>query len=387
MNLTQNTNHTIRTIILLTAASLAAVTLASCIFDKEPTSPTVADRVLLIYFGGDNNLSGETYQKIEAIKKGLTTGNTRTLIYHDPANAAPVLSEIKNRNGRAVTDTIAVYREEDSASETVFARIIQETTQKYPAKNRSLLIFSHASGWLPSGALNNPAGFRSIIMDQDSEMEITAFARAIPDHTFDCIVFEACFMAGIEIAYELKDKTDYILASSAEIVSPGFTKIYPDALGRLLEGNVTAFAEEAFAYFDRQSGEMRSATFSIIRTEDLQPLAAFVAANCRLDRPVDILAVQRFDRNSSFRLFFDFEDYYSRLLDSDAQRTELQQLVNRCVIWKEATHSFLIHSNGFPVNRHSGLTTYIPQENFPSLNSRYERTAFGLFIRSLISNL
>jgi hypothetical protein len=323
----------------------------------------------------------------EAIRKGFIPRNTAVVIYHDPANATPVLTELKNRNGQTVLDTMAVYEEENSASETVFARVIGDVKEKYPAKAYSLLVFSHASGWLPPGALNNPGGVRSIIMDGNAGMEMAAFARAIPDHMFDCIVFEACFMAGIEVAYELKDKTDYILASSAEIVSPGFTKIYPDALGRLLEGNLTAFAEEAFAYFDRLSGEMRSATFSIIRTEDLQPLAAFVAANCRLDRPVDILAVQRFDRNASFRLFFDFEDYYSRLLDSDAQRTELQQLVNRCVIWKKATPSFLIHSNGFPLNRHSGLTAYIPQENFPALNSRYERTAFGLFIRSLIPNL
>ena len=34
-------------------------------------------------------------------------------------------------------------------------------------------------------------------------MEITDFAMALPDHLFEFIIFEACNMAGIEVAYEL----------------------------------------------------------------------------------------------------------------------------------------------------------------------------------------
>jgi hypothetical protein len=347
--------------------------LVSCEISDEPVCPSVPDRVLLVYFGGDNNLSTETYQKIEAIKKGLmgNNANRKVLVYHDPSNAAPVLTELKSRNGQTVADTVAKYGEENSASASVFARVVNEVREKYPAKAYSLLLFSHASGWLPQGALNNPS-LRSVVIDGNDEMEIAAFARAIPDGTFDCIVFEACLMACIEVAYELKDKTGYILASSAEILSPGFMEIYPDALNYLLDGNPAAFAEQAFGYFNKQEGEMRSATFSIIKTDGLQPLARFIADNCRMYRAVDILNVQHFDRNRSYRLFFDFEDYYSRLLDSEAQQLELQRLIDNCVVWKQATPSFLINSYGFYINRYSGLTTYIPQDNFPKLNVLYE---------------
>jgi hypothetical protein len=338
----------------------------------------LTDRVLLVYLGGDNNLSGETYQKIEAIKEGLIQAdatNCKVLVYHDPANATPVLTELKSRNKQLTSDTVAIYSEENSASPSVFARIINEIKEKYPAKACGLLLFSHASGWLPQGTLNSLA-LRSVIMDGNTEMEIAAFAAAIPDRTFDFIVFEACFMAGIEIAYQLKDKTDYIFASTAEIVSPGFTEIYPQALTYLLNGNLTAFAAQAFDYFDRQEGEMRSATFSLIQTDRLQPLARFIAANCQLNRNVDPHTVQHFDRNRAFHLFFDFEDYYSRLLDSEVQQTEFQRLTDECVIWKQTTSSFLIYSNGFYINHYSGLTVYIQQNNFPSLNTRYEETAW-----------
>ncbi len=57
-------------------------------------------------------------------------------------------------------------------------------------------------------------------------MEISDFAAALGDCHFDFIVFEACFMAGVEVAWELREKTDYVVASAAEILSPGFTDIY-----------------------------------------------------------------------------------------------------------------------------------------------------------------
>ena len=47
-------------------------------------------------------------------------------------------------------------------------------------------------------------------------MEITDFAMALPDHLFEFIIFEACNMAGIEVAYELRNKAAYIMASSAQ---------------------------------------------------------------------------------------------------------------------------------------------------------------------------
>jgi hypothetical protein len=361
---------------------LAAVCLASCEINEELVCPVVPERVLLVYLGGDNNLSGETYQKFAAIREGLiqSNANSKVLVYHDPVNAKPVLSELKKVDGRILVDTVGKYAEENSASELVFARVIKEVSEKYPAKTYGLLLFSHASGWLPQGALNNPT-LRSIIMDGNTEMEMTAFARAIPDGTFDYIVFEACLMACIEVAYELKDKTSYILASSAEIVSPGFTETYPQAFHYLTEGNLTDFASQAFSYFDLQNSEMRSATLSIIKTDSLQALADFVANNCLFERTVDIQEVQRFDRNRTYRLFFDFEDYYSRLLNSEAKRIELRRLIDNCVLWKQATPSFLIQSGGFVIERHSGLTTYILQDNFPALNSRYEDTQWYKDIR------
>ena len=52
-------------------------------------------------------------------------------------------------------------------------------------------------------------------------MEIADLAAALTGH-FDFIMFDACFMASVEVLYELRDKADYFIASPAEIISDGF---------------------------------------------------------------------------------------------------------------------------------------------------------------------
>lgn len=167
-------------------------------------------------------------------------------------------------------------------------------------------------------------------------------------------------------------KTKYILASSAEIVSPGFTPVYTRALDYLFDmgRGPEKFAGAAYGYFNMQSGYMRSATFSVINTGALEELATFVRDNCDFSKPVAVNDIQFFDR-AGYRLFCDFGDYYSRLLDTPSQKQQLQSILGRCVIWKAATPSFMEGYSGFVINRHSGLTAYIMQDRYPFLNESY----------------
>lgn len=88
----------------------------------------------------------------------------------------------------------------------------------YPQVKFNLLIFGHASGCLPDNSL---VASRSVIVDGNNNMELKNFANAIPAKTFEYIVFETCFMAGIDVAYEFRDKADYIVASSARLSRRG----------------------------------------------------------------------------------------------------------------------------------------------------------------------
>lgn len=343
----------------LPAMMLIMYLLVGCSQDED--RPVEVNRVLLVYLGGDNNLSGESYDKFKAIEQGYKTmDNSRILVYQDALDAIPYLAEAGGK-------TIEEYGVEDSADPAVLKRVIVKAKSLYPQAKFNLLVFSHASGWLPDNSLVAP---RSVIIDGNNQMELKDFADAIPDKAFEYIVFETCFMAGIEVVYQLRDKADYILASSAEIVSPGFTYVYTQHINELVYGSPKKFVQEAFNYFDNQRDYMRSATLSVIKTEELETLAGYIKNNCDLTTELNINDIQHFDRNA-YWLFFDFGDYYSCLLKEDAHKEELKQLIDKVIIWKKATPHFMHDYNGFTIEKHSGLTTYIRQNRYPLMNEKY----------------
>lgn len=339
--------------------------------DSDDVESTKIDQVLLVYMGGDNNLSDESNLKLNALSRGWQSDpKSKVLIYQDTKDASARLLEISD-NGSFII--LQHYGEENSADKGVFHRVIAKTKALYPQARFNLLVFSHASGWLPAGSLLSPKSSikaKSIFVDAENEMEFTDFASAIPEKAFHTIIFEACFMAGIEVVYQLKDKADYILASSTELLSPGFTYIYPQELNKLVYNNNEQFMQAAFNYFDQQNGDMCSATFSLIKTDSLDILADYIKQNCDFTKEITLSELQHFDRYS-YRLFFDFEDYYIRLMPEDKKESFLK-LIDGVIVNKLATKTFMLGYNGFRINKHSGLTTYIMQKEFVNLNESYE---------------
>lgn len=373
--MTEERKKTIRSIAFcFIALILTAFIFGSCQNDDEEEYVPPVEHVLFVYMGGDNNLSDETYQKIEAIRKGWDGDVRRKIvIYNDSQKDTPSLIEIVRGNGQNTQKVIRQYEEENSANGETLKRVISEVKSLYPAPSYGMLIFSHASGWLPESTLLKP---KSIITDGKNEMELVDFAAAIPDKRFDYIVLEACFSAGIEVMYALKDKTDYILASSAEMVSPGFTNVYPEAINDLLEKDLQSFAMKAHKHIEQKQGDWQSSTLSVIKTSGMTALASFVKENCDFSMNVELSDIQKFDRYS-YRLFFDFKDYYSRLLETEEQKRELGELIENCVVWKASTERFMPHSNGFVIKEHSGMTSYIMQERFPVISEAYMETAWA----------
>lgn len=349
---------------------LAVITLATACND-ETAKEEPFTRTILVYLGRDNNLYGSSEEKIEAMLEGLDGQHGNLIFYEDKRGNSPRLMEAYLENGINKTRVLETYDDENSASPEVFSRVVNDVLSMYPSDSYGLIVFSHASGWLPESTLTKP---RSVIIDGKAEMDLKDFASSIPDNAFYFIIFEACFMAGIEVAYELKDKTDYIVSSSAEILSPGFRPVYPETIDKLFGKvpDLQSFVEKAHEYIASQGGASQSSTLSLIKTAGLPALKEWVRENVQSPSTVDPAEVQYFDRYS-YHLFFDFEDYFSRAVNDSYQKDELNRLLDACVIYKAATPSFMLPYNGFLIEKHSGLTTYIEQGAFPFLNEEYKK--------------
>lgn len=371
---------------LLTYLFLLCLTLmqTGCVLDESfDNSSTGPSRTILFYMGGDNNLSGELSEKLNAIQQfaagsqRVQRGEVKLLIYQDGPSGSKLYRAVF---GQYEPLLVGEYGREDSASAQVLARMLQDCILIAPSDSYGMVVFSHASGWLPAGMLTAPRGrrSRSIVIDNGAEMDIKDFAAAIPPQTFDYVIFEACYMACVEVAYELRDKVQYVLASPTEMLSPGFTNIYSQLLTKLccpLVDTPTSLSNAAKVYFDHydsKKGLNRSATVSVVRTSELEPLAQLYHRLTPQLATANPQAVQHFDRNTAGdHLFFDLEHCVARYAPQAS--AELSVLLSKSVIFHAATPEFLLSENGFRIEACCGLSIYIPQEQFPKLNTEYRK--------------
>jgi hypothetical protein len=380
--------------------------LISCLEEKIEIYPK---RNILFYIGADDDLiNRDTSDKINKIRLGWQPDKGEMLIYADRKSEGASLLRVNNTldvNGYYGLDTLEVYGSENSADAATLRRVINKIVADYPADSYGMIFFSHASGWLPEGMLNRPL---SMVIDgeasTDREMEYYDFASAIPNRQFDFIILEACLMSDVLSMYELREKADYVLASSAEIVSPGFYTVYADEIMRLYETKedipsvVSGFAQ---SYFNKiaalpENDVLCSATLSLIKMNEMENLASATKAvlqGISIDETtVPLDEVQSFDRpkelikNGSVNSrYFDFAHTIEQIA-SELHYKAFNEQLEKTVVWKAATKRFLLEDrdvgvpdftyDGFFIERHSGLTTYILQDVYPYLNSKFKASSW-----------
>ena len=106
--------------------------------DEERSSRTV-----LVYLGGDNNLSGEVAQKREALRRGRRSFPGGELLHYEDTGSGARLLRIAPGG---ILETVADYGAENSASAAVFGRVLRDVLSGYPADGYGLVFFSHGSG-------------------------------------------------------------------------------------------------------------------------------------------------------------------------------------------------------------------------------------------------
>ncbi len=213
-------------------------------------------------------------------------------------------------------------------------------------------------------------------------LALSDLADALPEG-YHFILFDACLMSGIEVAYALRYKTEYILASPAEVLVDGFPyqKIMP-----LLWGDEPALREvckEFWNYYENHpnGGGWCSGTIALIRTEFLDALAGQVrdilAGKTELIAgmtPADVWRYPLIDFNQN--VFFDLGAYV-RKLASENQYHQFKVWLEQAV-YRLATTRF----NGIPIpsDEYSGLSVYIPMSGWIFANNEYYRLEWSRYV-------
>ncbi len=210
---------------------------AACSEDSETyNEDTPSRRTILVYMAAENNLAGYYYDKDdinEMLEASKTIGNDcRLIVYHDgPGTTPPYICRLR---GGELIDSVSL-QESISADPAVLERILRYTRNKYPSTSYGLVLWGHASGWIIDNridynvssrrAYGGDTGNGSADKEGNYWMNIpdmaNAIANAMGTDRLTFIAADCCNMGGIEVAYELRNVTDYFIASPAEIPGEG----------------------------------------------------------------------------------------------------------------------------------------------------------------------
>jgi hypothetical protein len=193
----------------------------SCSKEDIPEQ-TSTNRTIIVYMAADNDLSADALADLEEMKQGFSETGVNLIVFIDPVDENPYLLEIHPKEEIFIQS----YPEHNSVDPNTLKEVVSEIIALYPDREYGLVFWSHGTSWLPAGS-----GLRSFGKDSGKEMNIQDLAESLPAK-FDFILFDACLMGSVEVAYELKDKMDYFIASSTETIYTGFPydKIMPELL-------------------------------------------------------------------------------------------------------------------------------------------------------------
>ena len=391
----------------LIAALVLLLTGTACHKLDEPYQGEFSQ--VFVYMGlGYNNLSLNLKDDLMELKDGVLPelGRDKAVLAfcHNTARSGdyltpnpPCLLRLYRMEGIGVIDTLKVYPSEMiSASAESIRTVLSDVKELFPSESYSMLLSSHSTGWIPpqyragteqwslsprqmgiEGSESEWSSFPATksIGAQSSpnnvyEIELKDFAAAIP-MKMDYILFDACLCGGIELAWELRDVCDKIVFSPTEVLTMGFQ--YSSMIYNLMNGKEAELEQvcrDYFELYDAQSGNMRSATISLVDCRKLDALASEFTRILE-SHPCDFGSFSRSGVQKYFydnkAWFFDLRDFVRGLGATASELSALDAALSECVLCHFETPSFF----NVPMERCCGLSVYIPNPNFAILNDYY----------------
>ena len=359
------------------------------------------ERTVLVYLAGKNNLSESLLMNLEQMKAGSKRiGNNTLLVFvrRDIKGEQPWLARVSNGE---LTDSVSLDDMGISTSNMqacnpeLMEQVLQYAFNYYPANEYGLVLGGHSTGWLIE---QEPSTTRAFGVDNGDGYTyssrnrrwinvptIASVLERVPHLKF--IFADCCNFMCLETMYELRNVTDYIIGSPAEIPAEGAP--YEQIMPALFEKNT--FCTSAIDIYHRtQNGEV---PLSVVKTSAMDQLAS--ATRYALDMVQEKIGNGYADTqglihygysgssiqfHQEYNLFYDAGDFFrSQLSDSDYQQwtQALDEAViekrfakqwRTCMTWRYTYSDFEMTEE-----RYHGVSMYIPQDPNTEYGKYYAR--------------
>ncbi|MDR0961193.1 MAG: peptidase C11 [Mediterranea sp.] len=357
--------------------------LVACRNNDEPTPTPRASRTVLVYMAADNSLSNFASDDLNEIKSGfgkLTNSDIHLLVYMDinSSNTAPRLIEIKQQNGQVVESVVRTYetnRNSVGVNETKEVLSDAFNAPQYQADSYGLVYWSHGEGWAIAPDQNTRWVGQDTGGNSNNKMNISDFTKILQSAPhLDFLLFDACFMASIEVAYELRSYTDYIIASPTEIPGPG--AMYDKLVPALFTANTNVATTVAAGYYEpyaaiytgghpSNTNWVTGTSIVVIDTEKLNDLAATTRQLLAGHTANIPLLHQTFDydkRTGTWHIgYYDLAGMMRSILTDDAAYAQWEiAYAAASPYWETTPKNYSAYGGIFSMEGANGISCYIP---------------------------
>ena len=387
--------------LLLTLCCLAGLTACHHHDDEAPEAKTQAERTVIVYMAGENNLTDAVWDDLKEMKEGSRLiGNNHLVVFVDRSSQRelPWMACLKNgqiADSVSISDVGIGNTDIYSSDPQVMEQIFRYAVNNYPAsEDYGLVLWGHSSGWLVQDSIPNTRAFGIDNGRNDTSMSgywiniptlATVIANSLPHLKF--IFADCCNFMCLESLYELRHAADYIIGSPAEIPYDGAP--YERVVPALFEK--TAFATSVVEEYQKDNPNYLP--LSVVKTSEME----IVAQATRI-----VLQSMNHDATDSYpdmtgliyyyymggtkdfqpenRIFFDAGDYI-RTHASAADYQQWKQALDKAVVekvmatqwqtdklWKDFYSDFNVTEESY-----HGVSIYVPQDPHLGYNSSYRR--------------
>lgn len=375
----------------------------------SPFPTEVGRRTVLIYCAAQNSLGYTSYSGTNnwtkdstelAAGKHFIAEDDRLLVFVDDAHHPRMYRFSADRAPQLVSQW---GMDVNSSNPSILKDVLTRVKERFPADEYGLCMWSHADGWIPSSNTHysmSPLSFGidvgsdgSMRTDKTSDNQTLGAQMNIPDMAnaimqsglhFKYIFFDACLMQCVESGYELREATDYIIASPISIASAG--AYYTHLLERGLFANNPCDIAQTY-YEDVTSEELQSdyddfgIVISALKTSELPALAKVVGEELK---NVDFAAYPNLEEAHAYNVYtsqyyyrphyYDMRSALRHLLTADAF-ARVDNALSRALPFFAATQKYWVGPSGYAYNHINaldccGLSMFFPQKEYADNASR-----------------
>lgn len=357
----------------LTFLSLCILCAAACTKDEPntPTEPQIAEKTIFVFMPHSTNLYKYLLNNIAGMKRAIESnkglGNTRLVVFIAKDKKQSALINIKYEKGVCKQDTLEKYSSPTYLTTNGRVELFNKVKEYAPANRYAMIVGCHGMGWIPSSTVFKTKKSRYFGgLENGYKIDIDDFAESIKaaGMKMQFILFDDCYMSCMEVAYDLKDATDYIIASTSEVMDKGmpYHRIYQHLMGA--EPNYQAVCDNFYDYYTNYSAPYGTIGVTDCRyMDEMAAMMKYINTKHTFDTN-RLNNVQDLDGETfTPTIFFDFDDYVRNLCTNDNSTYEqFYALLQRLVPYKANTN-YIFSGNmqiATKVNHFSGITISDP---------------------------